>query len=170
MRAGIASASLRRRPIAGGLLMVAFVLALAPGAIAQDLSPQLDRNTPAGTEYQLPIEAARRQAMGGGGGATPAGDGAAGGSGASQGAPPLFGEGVSTPPRTPRTRDRTAEPETRSAPPPSRRARPPLSLPAQARAPEGAGGALVAVGGAGSAVLFLGGLAGLAWRRRSVRR
>ena len=172
MPARSAGAPRRRRPLAGALLTIAFVLVPAPGAVAQDLSPRVDRSTPAGTEYQLPIEAARRQATGGVGGAT-APAGASGGSDASQAAPPLFGEGISPPPRTPRTgrtRERAAEPATPSAPPPSRRARPPQGVQAQARAPEGAGGALVAVGGAGSGVLLVGGLAGLAWRRRTKRR
>lgn len=177
MRARLASAPRHRRPIVDALLAMAFVLAPAPAAVAQDLSPRVDRNTPAGTEYQLPIEAARRQATGGGGGGgggeTPAAGGASGGSAASQTAPPLFGEGVGPPPRTPRTprtRDRTAEPATRSAPPSGRRASPPPNVEAQARAPQGAGGALIAVGAAGSGVLLVGALAGLAWRRRTTRR
>jgi len=172
MHARSASAPRHRRPIAGALVTLAFGLAPAPGALAQDLSPRVDRDTPAGTEYRLPIESARRQATSGGGGAaTPAG--APGGSGASQAAPPLFGEGVGPPARTSRTsrtRDGAAERATPDAPPPRRRAGTPRSVQAQARPPEGAGGALVAVGGAGSGVLLVGGLAGLAWRRRTMGR
>lgn len=170
MHARIASAPRHRRPIARALVAMAFVLAPAPVAVAQDLSPQVDRNTPAGTEYELPIEAARRQATGGGEDAIAAAGGASRGSGASQAAPPLFGEGISAPPRMARTPGRAAEPATRSAPPRSRRARPPQSVLAQARAPEGAVGSLLAVGGAGSGVLLVGALAGLAWRRRTTRR
>ena len=172
MRARIASGPRHRRPIARALLAIACVLAPAPAAVAQDPSPRVDRNTPAGTEYELPIEAARRQATGGGDAIAAAG-GASGGPAASQGAPPLFGEGISTPPRTPRTprtAGRGAEPATRSAPPPNRRTRPPQSVLTQARAPEGAGGALLAVGGAALGALLMGALAGLAWRRRTTRR
>jgi len=147
-------------------------LTLAAPAAAQD--PQLDPGSPAGTEYQLPVDRARQQA----------GPGASAGSepstaGDTSGTAPLFGAGVGPeqPPSSgvsnPRSTDTQPGIDSAAAPPvgaePDAVTRTPQTMRAQAASPEGGSGALASAGGAGG-VLLLGGLAGLAWRRRAARR
>jgi hypothetical protein len=64
------------------------LLALPPAAAAQRGGASVDPDSPAGTEYAIPLEEARRQGAGGG---EPGADGRAGGG--ARGAP-LFGEGI----------------------------------------------------------------------------
>ncbi|MDP1849671.1 MAG: hypothetical protein Q8K79_17930 [Solirubrobacteraceae bacterium] len=149
-----------RRPALACLL--AATLVPAPSAMAQGLSPQVDRDSPAGIEYQLPLETAREQASGG----------AAGASGATD-RPPLFGAGVTAAPQTPRTGARGGTEAARSPRRPPREpavspAAPPI-VRAQAPAPAGALRDLTPVGAAGAAVLLVGVAAGLGWRRRAQR-
>ena len=136
------------------------LLGLAPSAWAQD-DPRVDPDSPAGTEYELPIDRARERASPGGPhGTTPA---------------PLFGEGLESRKRGPgsgsngspgsdadsSTTSATNEQLGRSTPGPVR---------AQATTPDSGSGDVVAIGAGAGGVLLLGGLAGLAWRRRSVGR
>ena len=138
--------------------LLAVALVPAPSAAAQGLAPQVDRDSPAGAEYELPVERARNQASGGDRGS----------SGAAQRAP-LFGEGVTPKPRVPRaspgTRGRATRPARR---PPASTGAPP-AVRAQASAPDTTIGGLLVVGAGGAAVLLVGGLAGLGWRRRGHR-
>ncbi len=129
-------------------------LALAPGAAAQ--APQVDPGSPAGIEYQLPVDRAREEAQGGssGGGASAAGEA------------PLFGAGV--------------EPEDGGQPGASSKPKPGSGDDAQtsgassavvrsyADAPGGSAGEL-AIGAGAVGVLAIGSVAGLAWRRRAMR-
>ena len=159
-------------------------LLLAPGAWAQGATddPMVDPESPAGTEYELPIERARERARGGG----------SGGSSGSAGEAPLFGEGVGS---------QTADPlsagvksggsngggtsgsrgggagsggglttTTTTAIEPDLGTSGPEILRSQAPAPDASGSALIAIGGGALGVLVLGGLAGLALRRRAARR
>jgi hypothetical protein len=140
---------------AAALLVV--MIALAPAAAAEDLAPQVDRNSPAGVEYQLPLERAREQA--------------AGGSSTGAKASPLFGEGVEKVQQPARRTPRRERSVARSpAPPPAPAPPAPTIARAQAAPPEDDGGGLLAVGAAGGGVLLVGGLAGLGWRRRAARR
>lgn len=133
-------------------------LALTAPALAQD--PQVDANSPAGTEYQLPIDRAREQA---GGGSRRSGDAAA--------ETPLFGEGVNgTPSRSGEQRGsggsaRTPTTTVREQPKLGTSA--PETVQTQAQAPEGGGSGLVAIGVGAAGVLLIGGLGGWAWRRRA---
>jgi hypothetical protein len=144
---------------------LAFAFAFAPGAAASD-DPQVDPGSPAGTEYQLPVDRAREQA----------GSGSNGGSGkkaGSSGASPLFGEGVkpkasgSTKPSgsDSGSATTTTTPERR----PQLGKSTPEIVRSQADAPDGGGGGLLAIGAGAAGVLLIGGAAGLIWRRRSVR-
>jgi hypothetical protein len=140
--------------------------AVALTAPAQAQHPQLDPDSPAGSEYQLPIDRARERAD------APR---AAHGRGSS-GAAPLFGTGVpargqehNKPRAACATGDRHRDPKRPATPEPARGTRTP-ALRAQAPSPDDGGSGLVAVGGAALGVLLLGGLAGLVWRRRSVPR
>lgn len=149
-----------RRLALAGLLTATLVA--APAAMAQGLSPQVDRDSPAGIEYQLPVETAREQASGGGAGASGATDRA-----------PLFGAGVMAARLAPRADPRGEREADRS---PRRRPREPADSPtapptvrAQTPAPGGALGGLAPVGAAGATVLLVGVAAGLAWRRRAHR-
>jgi hypothetical protein len=146
------------------LLPCLCTFALVSPAIAED--PQVAPDSPAGTEYQLPLQRAREQAGVGAGGS------AGSGGEATSGTAPLFGAGVgdeksrAAASRSGATRRRDdsdpaipaeREKETSAA----RIAR------AQAPAPDDASGAAVAIAGGAGGVLLLGGLAGLAWRRRA---
>jgi hypothetical protein len=163
----------------------AFALMVTPAATAaaaQRDAPHIDPKSPAGTEYQLPADRARQDANGGG----------SSGSGGTAGATPLFGAGVDgntpTARKRPSARDGARNgagngshtpkrsptgPRTTTAPAPVEQ--PDLGTSTaeivrrQADAPDGGGSGLVAVGGGAVGVLLLGGLAGLAWRRRSTR-
>jgi hypothetical protein len=103
---GHASAAAHRSGRAIRRLTVALLsllsLGLPPGAAAQDEGVFFDPGSPAGKEYAIPLEQARREAAGGGrpdGSATlgrgpAAGGGAIAGGGAGRAAP-LFGAGIS---------------------------------------------------------------------------
>jgi hypothetical protein len=136
-------------------------LALAAPAQAQD--PQVDPDSPAGTEYQLPVDRAREQA----GSRGSRGSRRAGGAAAEA---PLFGEGVEgSPRRAPEKRGAGGSartPTTTGRQQPELGTSAPDTVQAQAQAPEGGGSGLVAIGVA-AGVLLIGGLAGLAWRRRT---
>lgn len=136
-----------------------FLLAVAPAAGAQEPSPQVDRGSPAGIEYQLPIQRAREKATGDA-------------PGASSGTAPRFGVGIEKPAgkRAGGRRDRakvgaTAPEEPRGG------ASPPQIVRTQAAAAGDGGGGLLRIAAAGASALLLGALAGLCWRRgRTVRR
>ncbi len=72
----------------GSLRLILFLLLAVPVAAQAQDSPRLDPDSPAGVEYKLPFDQARRDAVpdGGGGG----GPGSGGGSGDA----PLFGAGI----------------------------------------------------------------------------
>ena len=132
-------------------LAICLALVLAGPSAGQAGAPQIDPDSPAGIEYQLPIDRARGEAAGPGSSSS-----------ARPGSAPLFGTGV--------TRS-TASDESGRVPPAS--AEP--STPAQnggaqtrARASVPASGAtpLLAIAGGAAGVLVFGGLAGLALRRR----
>lgn len=143
-----------RRTLLNAVWLLGVVLAVAPSAAAQGLAPQVDRDAPASVEYQLPVNQAREQAAGAG----------AQSAGAAN-APPLFGVGVKKP--TSRGPDAKGVAGTGN-----RSRQPPLSgdAPAVVRAhapqPDDAVGGLMLAATGGAAVLVIGGLAGLAWRRR----
>jgi hypothetical protein len=132
---------------------------------AQSGAPQVDPESPAGTEYELPLDRAREKAGGGTRGGTTAGDGGSGEA-------PLFGEGVEREDRagaggtatdgTTQTasssRSRNGEASTAT----------PATVRAQAPSPDGGGSGLLAVAAGAGGVLVLGGLAGVLWRRRSM--
>ncbi|MDX6691738.1 MAG: hypothetical protein QOG15_3195 [Solirubrobacteraceae bacterium] len=152
--------ALRRLRVVAACAAAGATLGLAPAAFAQGPAPQVDPQSPAGAEYQLPLDRARAAS--------------ASHTSAAAVAEPLFGEGVTADTRgsgerasgTPATDDRA-----RDASHDGRgvvvRARPPA---VSASIPGGAGGSLLAIAAAAAAVLAAGGLAGLAWRRRSVGR
>jgi hypothetical protein len=143
---------------------------LALTAPAQAEHPQVDPDSPAGSEYQLPVDRVRQQARERTGAA-----GAARGRGSSSEAP-LFGSGVQ--PSKPEQRKPRPAGATGAAdrdPPRGADREPRLgtgtpAVRAQVPAPDDGGSGLVAIGGGALGVLLLGGLAGLAWRRRTVRR
>lgn len=150
-----------RRSVLAWLLAIALIP--APGAMAQGLSPQVDRDSPAGIEYQLPLDRAREEAAGA---LQPEDRGA-------DDSVPLFGVGVK--PAIPRTPRAATDGATSNAKRPTRKragAAPttPTIVRAQAPPPGDAGTGLLAVGAAAAGVLLLGSLAGLVWRRRAMRR
>lgn len=158
----------RTRPCLGALAVAA---ALACAAPAQGDAPQIDPDSPAGTEYQLPLDRAREEAGAGRGGAT--GGGTGGPSGGSAREVPLFGEGVepsssSPQPSQPRGGSASASDPATTATAELADAAPPETVRAQAPSPDGGGSELVAVGAGAGGVLLLGGLAGLLLRRRSM--
>jgi hypothetical protein len=148
--------------------------------VAQDSGPQVDPNSPAGTEYQLPTDRAREQAGGG-----RKSNGASGSSGDAAVEVPLFGAGVKdkTPPsahrnssgdsttggasRSAGTPTTTSPTTTAASEQPDLGASTPQTIRALAPAPDGGGGGMLAIGGGAAAVLLMGTLAGLAWRRRT---
>lgn len=143
-------------------LGLALALALAPAAGGQARDEVfVDPDSPAGVEYQLPIERARALARGG---SSPPAAGA-------PGAPPaLFGEGVEPAREGGSRRDgapgaggATGAPGAQPASAPNAAAD---GIRAAAAAPDGMGTGAVA--GIAAAVILLGALAGLAWRRRSI--
>jgi len=139
---------------------LALSLALATPATAQD-DPQVDPDSPAGTEYQLPTDRARAEASGGG--ASRAGGGAGGEA-------PLFGAGVkakqsdSAKKSGSSSRGGTSTPQAGGQP--DLGTSTPDAVRAQAPAPDGGGSGLLAIGAGAGGVLVIGGLAGLLWRRR----
>lgn len=147
------------RKLMEALLVVGLVL--APSAAAQGPAPQIDRDSPAGVEYQLPVDRAREQAAGG--------RAAAGGprSGAVA-EPPLFGVGVKAPSTRARANGTAKKPTQEPGRPAVGRDTPQI-VRAQAPPPEGAIGGLAAAAAGGAGVLLAGGVAGLAWRRRARR-
>jgi len=152
-------------------------MCLALAAPVQGQDPQVDPDSPAGTEYELPLDRAREEAGAGGGtGGSISSGGAGGGTGGSSssggvtGEAPLFGEGVdasSQPAKSQAGRGTDSDPSTVADVEPDDAAGTPETVRAQAAATDGGGGGLVAIGAGG--VLLLGGLAGLLWRRRSSR-
>jgi hypothetical protein len=76
------------------IAILAALLALPPSAAAQRGGAAVDPESPAGTEYAIPLEEARRHGAGG----DPEADGRAGGG--ARGAP-LFGEGIEPAPSGP---------------------------------------------------------------------
>jgi len=144
------------------LALVAFV------APAQAQDPQVDPGSPAGTEYQLPIDRAREEAGRGSGGpvASP------GGSATSEA--PLFGAGVEgrrsgQGAGKQKSGDSGSNPRTQKDVEPTRIGRTPEIVRSGASAPASGGSVLVAIGGGAAGVLLLGGIAGLALRRSSTR-
>jgi hypothetical protein len=154
-------------------LVLTCLCSLAVVAPSQAQDPQVDPGSPAGTEYQLPVDRAREEA-----GATSGGSKRSGGAqgGGAAGEAPLFGTGVETK-RTgfPGGKSPRGKPGTSVRRAPTAGAEPdagastPKPVRAQAAAPDGGGG-LVTVGVGAAGVLLLGGLAGLAWRRRTTGR
>lgn len=140
-----------------------FGCAVAPAG-AQD--PQVDPGSPAGTEYQLPTDRAREEASAGAGRSTD--DGSADGEAA--GSAPLFGEGVEDKKqRSAQNPGTDSDPATTAAVEADLGTSTPETVRAQVPAPDGGGGGLVAIAGGAAGVLMLGGLAGLVWRRRTMR-
>jgi hypothetical protein len=152
-----------RRLLLAWLGALALSLALIEPAAAID-APQVDPDSPAGTEYQLPTDRAREEASGGGPSR----------SGGTTGQAPLFGAGVepskSNAAEMPSSGSRAGKPPTSAGEQPDLGTSTPETVRAQAQAPDGGGSGLVAMGGGAAGVLLLGGLAGLALRRRSMRR
>jgi cobalamin biosynthesis Mg chelatase CobN len=153
-------------------LVLTCLCALALTAPAQAQSPQVDPDTPAGAEYQLPVDRAREQARERTGAA-----GAATGRDR-PGAAPLFGSGVEerTPParKKPSSRGRetssgshepTTTTTTRVEQPDLGAGRPEVH--ALARAPDDGGAGMLTIGSLTVGVLLIGALAGLLWRRRA---
>jgi hypothetical protein len=140
----------------------ALSLGFVPAAWAQS-DPELDPNSPAGEEYKLPVDRARQDARPHSpGGATAA---------------PLFGAGVGDTPRdssSGSSQDQSTASSSGSAktsnasPAPGSSTHEPVR--AQAPAPGAGGGGTVPVAASAAGVLLIGGLAGLAWRRRSQQR
>jgi hypothetical protein len=143
----------------GGL---AVSLAIATPAAAQDDAPKVAPDSPAGTEYQLPVDHARDAGSGGG----------SSHSSGTPGAAPLFGAGVvrrTSRPATRRRHDGSVAPARTKAPAGHQTARPastPATIRARAAAPDSGGGGLLAIGAGAAGVLLIGGLAGLALRQR----
>jgi hypothetical protein len=135
-------------------------LLLAAPAAAQ--SPQVDPSSPAGTEYQLPIDRARNEAVGGS-------SASSGSGGSTSGEPPLFGAGVEKTKAGSRDQKLRTDgnPHTVASAEPDAVARTPGTVRAHAPAPDSGGSGLVAMGGGALGVLLIGGLAGLALRRRT---
>lgn len=149
------------------LLTCLFALALvAFVAPAQAQDPQVDPGSPAGTEYQLPIERARDEAGG-------TSDAPSGSRGSTGGEAPLFGAGVERETETPSKKDTKSgtdsDPATVTGVKPDAGTATPETVRAQAPAPDGSGSGLVAIAGGAAGVLILGALAGSVWRRRSTR-
>jgi hypothetical protein len=165
---------------AGPAGVVPGTAAAGPPSAAQDAGLQVDPNSPAGTEYQLPTDHAREQAGGG-----RKSNGASGSSGDAAVEVPLFGAGVKdkTPPsahgsssadsttggasRSAGTPTTTSSTTTAASEQPDLRTSTPQAIRALAPAPDGGGGSMLPIGGAAAAVLLMGTLAGLAWRRRT---
>ena len=143
--------------------MVAAALPVA----AQSQAPQVDPDSPAGTEYELPIDRARDQASGGR-------SGGSGGSSDAAGEAPLFGTGVERKTLGSGTEQRSggngpAGPTTTTGERRDPKTSTPRTIRAQATAPDDGGSGLGAMSAGAAGVLLIGGLAGLAWRRRSMR-
>lgn len=137
------------------LLMSLFVLAFAAPATAQE--PQVDPGSPAGIEYQLPVDRARDEA------------GGSSRSGRDSREAPLFGAGVESKKRSASAaRSGTdSDPSTTGDGERDDDAGTTEAVRAQVAAPDRPGNALALIGAGACAVLLLGGLAGLAWRRSS---
>jgi hypothetical protein len=98
----------RRRPKT--TLALALVLALPATAQAQERGVHVDPDSPAGKEYAIPIDKARRDASGGG--STPFRSAPAGAAPMVTAAP-LFGQGIKRQPPKKRARRRATAPRTR---------------------------------------------------------
>ena len=150
-----------------GAIAVALTLAIPGTAWSQEDEVHVDPNSPAGVEYELPLDRARQEAGGGGGGGnTGSGGGSAGGATAT-GETPLFGEGVVSDGSAPARDGGASRSAGESTGSDGRPAPTPPTVRAQAPSPDDGGGALLAVVGGAGGVLALGALAGLLWRRRS---
>lgn len=156
-----------------GALVVALAFVVPAPAFAQSDAPRVDPDSPAGIEYELPIDRAREDAVGGGAGGS-SGRSAGGSSRATAGESPLFGEGVTrsasgsvakggsgSGKALPKTSATTAEPFEGAAPGSA-------TVRAQTPSPDSGGGELLTLAAGAGGVLLLGGLAGLLWRRRSI--
>lgn len=140
-----------RRP-----LLICMSLALTAPVRARQR--QLNRESPAGTEYQLPIDRAREQASGGSQDAGTSGEA------------PLFGAGVPEKPRSMSTKSGSdSDPATSAVVESDPGTRQPQTMRPQVPALDGGARDRIASAGAAFGVLLLGGLAGLAWRRRTTR-
>ena len=140
-------------------LLAALVMCLALAAPALGQDPQVDPDSPAGTEYELPLDRAREEAG--------AGADTGGSSSGATGETPLFGAGVE-PSKSQARRGTDSDPATVASVEPDDVTGTPGTVRAQAPAPDGGGGGLLAIGAGAGGVLLLGGLAGLLWRRRSM--
>ena len=149
-----------RQRLLSSIGVLALMLAVAAPAPAPAQDPQVDPDSPAGTEYQLPTDRARQDAS------SPAGKRSA----ATSGAAPLFGEGVGEKKRSGAKSGTDSDPATAAQVEPDDATGTAAVVRAQAPAPDGGGGGVLAIGAIAAAVLLVGGLAGLAWRRRTVRR
>lgn len=151
-----------------GALAILLALAAPAPAYAQGSDPQVDPDSPAGTEYELPLDRARQEAGGGGSGGS---SGSSGSRGTTDEAP-LFGEGVASGAGSENAKpapkeDTDPDAATTASLEPDGTSGTPEAVRAQAPSPDGSSGDLVAIGTGAGGVLLLGGLAGLAWRRRS---
>jgi hypothetical protein len=149
------------------LLPCLCTFALVTPAAAQD--PQVDPGSPAGTEYQLPVERAREEAGGGSSGSSGSGGGSNGSDSGTPGEAPLFGAGVEGEKQSSANAKSgtDSDPATTADVEQDGGTSAEQTVRAQAPAPDDAGAAIVAIAGGAAGVLLLGGLAGLAWRRRS---
>ncbi len=142
---------------------LAVSLAIAAPAAAKDDAPKVAPDSPAGTEYQLPVDHARNEGSGGG----------SSHSSGTPGAAPLFGAGVegrTSRPAAKRRHAASAAPARTRKPSADRTGRPattPATIRARAAAPDGGGGGLLAIVAGAAGVLLIGGLAGLALRQRA---
>lgn len=142
---------------------LAVALALAPPAVAQD-DPQIDPDSPPGTEYQLPIDRAREQASSG----TSSGKG---------GEAPLFGEGVGNGKSGAKSNSKSGSGGQSGSDRGEGTAQRNDQLGAStskvvqtgASAADGGGMGITAIGAGAAGVLLIGGLAGLFLRRRWMR-
>jgi hypothetical protein len=166
------------------------LLAVPAGALAQG-GVVVDPDSPAGTEYAIPLEEARREATGGGGSSSGGGESSSGGGGAggqTTGEQALFGEGIEQAPEAPAAaddasggaatrgsgsrRDRADRKERRGrdsggGPLPPETVIPKASTPAAVEAAASSGSDMALTAGIVAAVLGFGLLGGLGFRRLS---
>jgi len=158
---------MQRRSLLVVCCAIAAAIGPASAALAQGDDPDVDPGSPAGTEYQLPIDRARAEAGGGGSTGSPEGPQQT----------PLFGEGVertapsagssSRPPS-----DGTSSPPAASSGTGGKRdpgTATPEAVRSQAPTPEAGSGTALAIGGSAAGVLLIGALGGLTLRRRASR-
>src|SRR5687767_11216329 len=132
-----------------GALAIALALAAPAPGVAQSGDPQVDPDSPAGTEYELPLDRAREEA-GGGGGASGSSDGTAGEA-------PLFGQGVESRSGAAKSTPKQgtdSDPATTASIEPDGAGDASETVRAQAPSPNGGGGDLVAIGAGAGGVLL----------------